>query len=208
MNQIDRKTRAAKVLAVLKELYPEAKAELNYGTPYEFLFAVILSAQTTDKQVNKVTEVLFKKYRTLDDYVNADLETFQQDIRNIGLFRGKAKNILATAKILKDQYNGLLPKTMKEMIALPGVARKTANVVLGQLYNIQEGIAVDTHVKRLAKQLGLTDNTDPVKIERDLMEIIPQEEWTGFSLRLILYGRYYWTAKMKEPTGPLAEFAV
>ena len=206
MSSLAQKTQ--KILEILKKEYPSPRTELSYTKPYELLFAVIMSAQTTDKQVNKVTEKLFKKYTTLDDYVNAAAEDFQNDIRNIGLYRNKAKNILATAKILKEKYNGQVPKTMSELIELPGVARKTSNVVLSELYGIQEGIAVDTHVTRLSRQLGLTTNTDPVKIEKDLMALVPQEDWGGFSHRLIMYGRYQWTARDKEHTGPLAEFAV
>ncbi len=203
-------TKAKEIITILKQLYPEAKTELTYhrDKPYEFLFAVIMSAQTTDKQVNKVTDVLFQKYRTLDDYASASLEEFSKDISSIGLYRGKAKNILATAKILKETYNGEVPRTMEEIMALPGAARKTANVVTHELFGMNEGIAVDTHVKRLSKLLGLTNHDDVKKIELDLMKIIPQIEWGDFSRRLILYGRYYWTAKMKEPMGPLAPYAV
>lgn len=200
--------KALKIHAILKKEYPNPRTELVFKHPYELLFAVIMSAQTTDKQVNKVTEQLFQKYKTLDDYINTSQEDFQNDIRNIGLYRNKAKNILATAKILKEKYNGQVPKTMPELIELPGVARKTSNVVLSELYGIQEGIAVDTHVTRLSQQLGLTTHTDAVKIERDLMALIPKEDWGGFSHRLIMYGRYQWTARDKDHSGPLAEFAV
>lgn len=198
--------RALNLLAGLKDLYPEAHSELTYHTdkPYEFLFAVIMSAQCTDKQVNKVTDELFKKYTTLDSIANADPAEFEQDISKIGLYRAKAKNILATAKLLLAQFDGRIPRTMDELLMLPGVARKTANVTLGQLYGINEGIAVDTHVKRLSQAFGLTTNDDPKKIEKDLMALLPREEWSDFSLRLILYGRYYWTARQKDPTGPLA----
>lgn len=207
---MEKKQKAKEILKVLKELYPTALSELvfNKDKPYEFLFAVIMSAQTTDKQVNKVTETLFEKYTSLEQIASCPVEEFAKDISSIGLYRGKAKNIVATANILKDTYNGAIPKTMEQLLELPGVARKTANVVLGQLYGINEGIAVDTHVKRLSNLLGLTSNTDPKKIEKDLMELIPKEEWSEFSLRLILYGRHYWTAKDKEPQGPLAKFAV
>lgn len=197
------------IIAELKKLFPDPHTELTYHEekPYEFLFAVIMSAQTTDKQVNKVTELLFEKYKTLDAFVNADPEEFAKDISSIGLYKGKAKNILATAKILKENYKGEVPKTMAEIIELPGAARKTANVVTHQLYGMNEGIAVDTHVRRLSQKLGLTKNDDPKKIEQDLMKIIPREEWGNFSFRLILYGRYHWSAKAKEHDGPLAKFA-
>jgi len=204
-----KETKVKEIIAILKNLYPDPETELIYHTekPYEFLFAVIMSAQTTDKQVNKVTKEVFQKYRTLEDYVNASLEEFSKEISSIGLYRGKAKNILATAKLLKEKYNGEVPKTMEEIMALPGAARKTANVVTHELYNMNEGIAVDTHVKRLSKLLGLTEHDDVKKIEQDLMKIIPKEEWGDFSFRLILYGRYYWTARMKDPVGLLAKYA-
>lgn len=205
MNLESRKARAKRIVEILRQEFPDPKTELNYTRPYEFLFAVIMSAQTTDKQVNKVTETLFKKYTSLDDYVNASLEEFQNDIKNIGLYKGKAKNILATAQILKEKYNGEVPRSIEEIIALPGAARKTANVVTYHLFGMNEGIAVDTHVRRLSQQLGLTTNDDPVKIEKDLMEILPKEEWGGFSFRLILYGRYKWPARGMEHTGPLLE---
>lgn len=197
------------IITELKKLFPNPHTELNYhkDKPYEFLFAVIMSAQTTDRQVNKVTDVLFEKYKSLDDYVNATLEEFSKDISSIGLYKGKAKNVLATAKILKEKYHGQVPKTMEQIMDLPGAARKTANVVTHQLYGMNEGIAVDTHVRRLSQQLGLTEQDDPKKIELDLMKIIPREEWGDFSFRLILYGRYHWAARAKEHIGPLAKFA-
>jgi endonuclease III len=204
----DLKQKAARMLVELKKLYPNPKAELNYTHPYEFLIAVILSAQCTDKTVNRVTADLFKKYTTLDSFADVDPAVFAKDISSITFFYNKAKNIVAAAKKLRDDFGGKLPQTIAQLTTLPGVARKTANVVLGQLYGINEGMAVDTHVKRLAKAFGLTSNTDPVKVEQDLMAIVPQKDWNGFSLRLILYGRYHWTAKQKEPQGVLAEFAV
>jgi endonuclease-3 len=199
--------RAQRTREILKELYPDGKTELTYHAdrPYEFLFAVIMSAQCTDKMVNRCTDVLYKKYTKLEDYLTVSLEEFTDDIKSIGLFRSKARNILATAKILAERHAGNVPATMEELIELPGVARKTANVTLHELYGIESGIAVDTHVKRLSTLLGLTDHTDPVKIERDLMELIPREEWGKFSKRLILYGRYHWTARDKDHSGPLAE---
>lgn len=206
----EKKKRAAKILKILKKEIPDAHTELMYhkSKPYEFLFAVIMSAQTTDKQVNKVTAELFKKYPTLNDFVKAHLPEFEKDMNSVNLYRGKAKNILATAKILKEKYNGDVPKTMPELLELPGVARKTANVVLGELYGINEGIAVDTHVRRLSQLLGLTTHDDPKKIEQDLMQIIPRKEWRDFSFRLILYGRYHWPAREKEHTGALAAILV
>ena len=190
--------RATIVLNTLKKLYPTVKPALSYSNPLEFLIAVVLSAQCTDAMVNKVTATLFHKYKTLEDYVNADLETFQQDIKSIGLYKGKAKNILATVQILQSQYNGIIPDDMELLITLPGVGRKTANVVLGEIYHKPVGIAVDTHVRRLSQLYGLTSHSDPVKIEKDLMAILPQTEWTEFTLRMIEYGREYCTARKHD----------
>lgn len=159
------------------------------------MVAVQLSAQCTDKKVNEVTAKLFKKYKTLDDYVSANLKGFQKDIKPTGFYRNKGKSILAAAKIVKKKYNGKLPRTMEEMLALPGVARKTANVVLGNAYGIVEGIAVDTHVRRLTRLLGLTTHNDPNKIEQDLMQIIPKKEWFKFTYLLIEYGRKHCPAR-------------
>src|SRR3989344_8919650 len=151
-----RKKRTAKIVAELKKLFPKAMIVLKYSNNWELLVAVILSAQCTDKKVNEVTARLFKKYRTLDDYLNAKQEEFEQDIKQCGFFHNKAKNILAAGKVIKEKYKGKVPRTMEEIDALPGVARKTANVVLGNAYGIVEGIAVDTHVMRLSQKLGLT----------------------------------------------------
>jgi len=189
--QKDLQKRATLVIKTLKKLYPETGKFLDSSTDYEFLFAVILSAQTTDKKVNQVTPKLFKKYKKLSDYVKADPEEFTSQIKQIGLYKSKAKNILATAKILHEKYNGKIPKTMAELIELPGVGRKTANVVLGYIHGLVEGIAVDTHVTRLAYKYGLTTQTDPKKIEKDLMQILPQKEWFQFTNRMIAYGREY-----------------
>lgn len=185
----ERKKRVQKISIALKKLFPEAKIALKYASNWELLVAVILSAQCTDKKVNEVTEKLFKKYRTLDDYLRAKPQEFEQDIKATGFYRNKAKNILTAAKIIKEKFNGKLPKTIKEMLELPGVARKTANVVLGNAYGVVEGIAVDTHVSRLAQKLGLTTEKDPVKIERDLMALFPKNEWSPITYRLINYGR-------------------
>lgn len=191
----------------LKELFPEPKCELTFNKPYELLFAVIMSAQTTDKQVNKVTQELFKKYTTLQNYIDVDISELENDISSIGLYRGKAKNIQKTAGLLQEKYNGEIPRTVAEITTFPGAARKTANVVLWELYRIAEGIAVDTHVKRLSKQLKLTKHDDVKKIEQDLMKLFPQSEWGDVSHRLILYGRYYWPAR-KEDTGSLSKIAL
>lgn len=185
----ERKLRAAKIVRELKKLFPRAKIALHYGTTWELLVAVMLSAQCTDKKVNEVTAKLFKKYRTLDDYVRADRRAFERDIRPTGFYRQKAKNILAAAKIIKEKFGGRVPNTMADLLTLPGVARKTANIVLTAGYGIVEGIAVDTHVRRLSKKFGLTSHDDPERIERDLMEILPKKEWRDFPYRMIAYGR-------------------
>jgi endonuclease-3 len=185
----ERKERAEKLQKKLKTLFPDAQMALNWSNHWELLVAVILSAQCTDKKVNEVTEKLFKKYKTLEDYVTADPEEFAQDIRQTGFYKNKTKNILASAKQLSEVYNGVLPKTMEEMLTFPGVARKTANVVLGNAYGVVEGIAVDTHVKRFAIRFNLTDSADPVKIEQDLMELLPKQDWFDFTYRVIQYGR-------------------
>lgn len=187
--------RAARIIKNLKKLFPQAKIALRFSNPWELMVAVQLSAQCTDKKVNEITPALFKKYRRLDDYVRADPREFEQMIHACGFFRAKTRNILSCAKMVKERFDGKLPRTMAEMLTLPGVARKTANVVLGNAYGVVEGIAVDTHVIRLSKKLGLTKHTDPVKIERDLMTIIPKKEWFPFTYRLIDYGRKYCPAR-------------
>lgn len=158
----------------------------------------MLSAQTTDVHVNRVTEGLFKKYKSVKDYADADLETFQNDIRSINFYKTKAKNIHESARIIAERFSGKVPKTMDELVMLPGVARKTANIVLFSAYGINEGIAVDTHVKRVAYRLGLTKNEDPVKIEEDLKSVVPKEDWGTFSHLLILHGRGICQAKMPK----------
>lgn len=191
----ERKARVAKIVRELKRLFPHAKIVLKYRNNWELLVAVQLSAQCTDKKVNEVTEKLFKKYRTLDDYVKANPREFEQDIHSTGFYRNKTKNILAAAKMVKEKFGGKIPRTMEEILKLPGIARKSANVILGNAYGVVEGIAVDTHVKRLAKKLGLTNHDDPVKIEKDLMAILPKKEWFNFTYRLIDYGRKYCPAR-------------
>ncbi len=186
----ERRARAKKINKKLKKLFPDAEIELKYKNPLQLLIAVILSAQATDKKVNEITGELFKKYKTLDDYVNARPVEFEKDIHQSGFFRSKTKNILGATKKIKEDYGGEVPKTMDEILTLPGVARKTANIVLRNAYGVIEGIAVDTHVARLSQKLDLTDNKDPVKIEQDLMKIIPKRDWGDFNHRLVLYGRY------------------
>jgi endonuclease-3 len=190
-----RKRKAARIVKELKKLLPHAKIALNYSNNWELLVAVMLSAQCTDKKVNEVTRELFKKYPTLEDYVNADPGEFEKDIKPTGFYRQKTKNVLSCARIIKEKFGGQVPRTMEELLTLPGVARKTANIVLGNAYGVVEGIAVDTHVKRLSRLLGLTGETDPDKIERDLMNILPKEEWFNFTYRLIDYGRKYCPAR-------------
>lgn len=193
-----RKKRAEKINTVLKKLYPKSEIALHYSNDWELLVAVILSAQCTDKMVNRVTEKLFRKYKTIGDYANAKQEEFKQDIRSTGFYKNKAANIIADAKIIIEKYKGKMPDTMEEMLTLKGVARKSANIVLYLVHGKIEGIAVDTHVKRLTKLLGLTDNADPVKIEKDLMALLPKKDWMDFSFRLIYYGREYCSARKHD----------
>ena len=187
--------RIVEIINRLRKEYPEPKTSLNFKTPFDLLVATILSAQATDVHVNRVTEVLFKKYTSVKDYADAPPGVLQKDISSINFYKTKAKNIQAAAKIVVEQFNSKVPKTMDELISLPGVARKTANIILSNVYGINEGIAVDTHVKRLAYRLGLTKYEDPVKIEKDLMSIIPKEEWGNLSHLLISHGRMICKAK-------------
>lgn len=191
----DKKIIARKVISQLKKIVPDAKITLNYSNNLELLIAVILSAQCTDKKVNEVTKKLFKKYKKLDDYVNANYLEFEKDIYSTGFYKNKTKNILKSVKIIKENFNRKVPNTMENILKLPGVSRKTANVVLRVAYGVIEGIAVDTHVIRLSQKLGLTDNKEPVKIEKDLMKIIPKKEWGSFTNYMIEYGRRYCPAK-------------
>ena len=186
---------ALQVMRLLERQYPNPRIELDYKTPLELLVATILSAQCTDKRVNVVTKHLFAKYKTAEDYANADGKTFEQEIKSTGFYRNKAKNIIAAAKLIVEKYDSKVPNTMGELLTLPGVARKTANIVLANGYGIASGIAVDTHVKRISFRLGLTKETDPVKIERDLMALIPKEYWIKTNKMLVLHGRYICTAK-------------
>lgn len=186
----ERRARIRKLNRALKNLFPRAGIELTFTTPFELLVAVQLSAQCTDKRVNKITERLFKKYTTLNAYVRAKPHTFEQDIHSCGFYRMKTKNILASAKIVKKRFGGKVPKTMEEILTLPGVARKTATAVLKEAYGITAGITVDTHVMRFCARYRLSDYKDPVKIERDLMVLLPQGEWGAFTHRVIHYGRY------------------
>ncbi len=203
----ERREKLRDIIAELTRLFPEPKMALNYSNIFEMLVAVILSAQCTDKKVNEVTEKLFKKYPTLEDYIHADILEFEQDIKQTGFYHAKAKNILATARLVQSKFHGEVPRTMEEILQLPGVARKTANVVLSNAYGVVEGIAVDTHVRRLVTRLGLSDYEDPKRIEQDLLQIVPKEEWKNFTHRLIAYGRQYCPAKRhNHDVCPLAKF--
>ena len=184
-----RRKRAFEVLKRLKKAYPKAKIALKYGNNIQLLVAVILSAQCTDKKVNEVTEKLFKKYRTVDDFANANLKTFEQEIKSTGFYRAKAKSIITSAKILKKDFGGKIPKTMAEMLKLRGVARKTANIVLGNAYGIVEGIAVDTHVRQFANYCALSFERDPKKIEQDLMKLFPKKDWFALTYKIIDFNR-------------------
>jgi len=183
------------LLEILANEYPDTKTALNFQTPFQLLVATILSAQTTDIQVNKITPQLFKKFPTPEDFCNAGLKEIQNLISSINFYKNKARNIkLAAEKIVKE-FGGKVPDTMEDLLTLPGVARKTANVVLNQAFGKNQGIVVDTHVRRVSQRLGLTKNTDPVKIEQDLMKIIPQKHWGSFSFRLVQHGRKICAAK-------------
>lgn len=192
---MDIKGKILEIIKRLKKEYPEPKTTLSFKTPFELLVATILSAMTTDVHVNKVTKNIFKKYRSIRDYAESSLPKFQKDISSINFYRNKAKNIQASAKMIMEKFNSKVPRTMDELLSLPGVARKTANIILSNAYGINEGIAVDTHVKRLADRLGFTKNEGPVKIEKDLMDITPEEEWGNLSHLLILHGRKVCQAK-------------
>jgi endonuclease III len=177
------------IIAELRHLYPDARTSLNFTNPLELLVATMLSAQSTDVLVNKVTADLFKKYRRVEDYATVSQEELEKDIQATGFYHNKAKNIRAAAQRLMTTYGGEVPRTMEDLVNLPGVGRKTANVVLGNAFGIVEGIVVDTHVGRLARRFGWTANEDPVKVEQDLMRIIPRKDWLDLSHMLIYHGR-------------------
>jgi len=189
--------RAGQIVAELRQLYPDAKCSLDFTTPLELLVATMLSAQCTDERVNQVTKTLFQKYRGPQDYANADPETLEQDVKQTGFYRNKAKHIREAAQMIVERYDGAVPQTMEELIALPGVARKTANVVMGNAFGVVEGVVVDTHVGRLARRLGLTESDDPVKVEQDLMALLPQRDWLDLSHMLIMHGRA--TCQARKP---------
>lgn len=194
----EKNKRAGSVLRLLKKTYPDAGMMLRYSNNIQLLVAVMLSAQCTDKKVNEVTAALFQKYITAEDFAKANPRIFEKEIHSTGFYRAKTKHIIAAAKMLIQDFNGEIPRTMGEMLKLPGVARKTANVVLGNAYGISEGIAVDTHVSRLAQRIGLSRNTDPNKIEQDLMSLFPPKEWFQLTYRLIDLGRAICTAPRRK----------
>ena len=188
------------VIARLKEAYPDAKTELNWADPLQLLVATILSAQSTDVRVNQVTRGLFEKYHTAEDYAEADLALLEEEIRSVGFFRNKARSIKGMARALVEEHGGGVPRTMEELVRLPGVGRKTANVVLGNAFSIDEGVVVDTHVRRVSRRLGLTEHQDPERIERDLVGMVPEGQRALFSHLLIFHGRR--VCKARKPDCP------
>ena len=197
-SQQQRTARSGKIIAALHATYPDAHCELNYTNPLELLIATILSAQCTDKRVNIVTKDLFRKYRSARDFAAADLKELENDVKTTGFFRNKAKNIQACCQALVEKHDSEVPRTMDELTALGGVGRKTANVVLGNAFNINVGVVVDTHVARLSHRLGLTRQTTPEKIEEDLQKLVPQEQWCLFSHLLIWHGRRRCLARLPD----------
>jgi endonuclease-3 len=194
-NAAERQARLAEILRILDEMYPAATCALRHNNPWELLVATILSAQCTDKRVNEVTPGLFAKYPTPQDFAAVRPEVLANDIRSTGFFNNKAKSIVGAANKVVREFGGEIPRTMEEMLTIPGAARKTANVVLGTAYGIASGVVVDTHVQRISQRLNLTKNTDPVKIEQDLVKILPQDRWIRFSHQIILHGRALCTAR-------------
>ncbi len=192
---IERIKRAKKIVAYLKLTYPKPESELKYITSFQFVVAVILSAQCTDKKVNECTDILFKKYRTIEDFATANIETFTQEISSITFFRVKAKNIITTAKKIRKCFGGSIPRRQEDLVTLPGVGYKTAHVVLGELFNIWDGIATDTHVRRFALKFDLTDETNPTHISKELENLIPKKDWKYVNNGLVLYGRYKCNAR-------------
>jgi endonuclease-3 len=198
---LEPKQRTAKIIELLEKQYPNAKTALNYANPLEILVATMLSAQTTDVTVNAVTKTLFKKYRTAQDYANADIKELEQAIHSTGFYHNKAKNLQNCCKLLVEKFHSQVPKTMEELTELPGVARKTANIVLYNAYGVTAGVAVDTHVMRLSQRLGLTEQKDQNKIEQDLMQLTPIEKWMPLTDLLIFHGRQVCMAKKPNCAG-------
>jgi endonuclease-3 len=207
MHWREKRTQHAYIVCIeLARLYPNPRTALHYHTPWQLIVVVSLSAQTTDKKVNEATPGLFAVYPDAESLATAKLRDVEERIKTIGLYKGKAKRAIAAAQMLIDEFNGEIPKTIAELSRLPGVGRKTANVVLTEAYGITEGIAVDTHVTRLARKFGLTKQTDPKKIEKDLMDVLPKEEWRWFTLRMIEYGREYSPAhKVGDNSDPISQ---
>ena len=185
----ERQARVKKILATLDRMYPSATCALHHSNPWELLVATILSAQCTDKRVNEVTPGLFRKYPTIQDFASANQAELAQDIRSTGFFNNKSKSVIGAARKILTDFKGEIPRTIEELLTVPGAARKTANVVLGTAFGIASGVVVDTHVQRISRRLDLTKHTEPVKIEKDLMKIIPKEKWILFSHQIILHGR-------------------
>ena len=196
--RIDRKKRVRRLIRILKTHFPDAKLVLRYRSHWQLMVVVQLSAQSTDKKVNEIAPVLFKKYRTVKDFAEADLKELQEAISSVLYYKNKGKNIQAAAQKVVTDFGGRLPRTMEEMLTLPGVARKTANVVLGTLFQVYEGIVVDTHMIRFARRFDLSDFKDAVRIERDLMEIVPKKAWYQFSYLVVDYGRLYGNPRGKK----------
>lgn len=194
-NQQERALRVKKIVSYLKKAYPEPKSELIHQTPFQFMVAVILSAQCTDKAVNRVTTTLFKKYKNPKDFAKANLATLTKEISSVTFFRNKAKAIIGAAKLIEEKFGGKVPETEDELVSLPGVGYKTAHVILGELHGKWEGIATDTHVKRFAKRFDLTDQTDLTKISKELEALIPKKDWKYVNNGLVLYGRYVCPAR-------------
>jgi endonuclease-3 len=192
---VERRARALRILRYLKKAYPKPKSELLYATPFQFLVAVIMSAQCTDKVVNRVTRPLFKKYRTASDFARADAKTLEKEISSIPFFRNKTKAIIGAAKKVRDDFRGRVPRTAKELQTLPGVAYKTAHVVLGELYDEWPGIPTDTHVKRFAHRFDLVESRDLAKISKELEALVPKRDWRYINNGLVLYGRYVCPAR-------------
>jgi len=202
---LSKKQRALEILSRLQSLYPDATCSLDYSTPVQLLVATILSAQCTDERVNKVTPALFGRFPDAESLANADLAELEELVRSTGFYRNKAKNIQGACRMIVSDFNSLVPNQMEELLKLPGVARKTANVVLAHAYGINAGVTVDTHVKRLSQRLGLTKNTEPVGIEKDLMKLLPQPDWENWSIRLIYHGRA--VCKARSPGCNVCELA-
>lgn len=196
--QTERIARAKKLLTYLKKAYPLPKTELHYDVPFQLVTAVMLSAQCTDKRVNEVTATLYKKYRSVDDFASANLATLTQELNSISYYRTKAKHVIAAAQVVRDRFSGMVPKTEEELVQLPGVAYKSAHVIMGELHNVWEGIPTDTHVRRFALRFDLIDQTELTKISKELEVLIPKKDWKYVNNGLVLYGRYVCPARPHE----------